>query len=133
MSRKEKWKKLKQDKNYLISNWGRIFSLKTEKFIRPYVHQSRSNKYLRVQLSGVKYMLHVLVAYNFKFREYEELKELYPDEKIQVGHDDRNTLNPASYNLTFETESQNKAHMHKTSFVTFGGKTYKGKLSEQTN
>lgn len=124
----EKWKRCKEDNQFLISSWGRIFSLKTKQFIKPYVHNSRVNKYLRVSLGTKKYMVHVLVAMNFKRREYEQLLIDFPNEKITVGHDDRNTLNPNLNNLTWETDSQNKEHSHRTSWVKFNGKEYKGKI-----
>jgi len=124
---KEKWKRLKEEKEYLISSWGRIFSTKTERIMKPNLHQSRSNKYLRIELNKSKYMVHVLVASNFKAKQYLNLITLYPRCVIEVDHDDRNTLNPAASNVNWKTSSENKVHRHRTDIITFGGKTYKGK------
>ena len=127
--RKEKWKRLVQEKGYLISNWGRIFSLKSERIMRPYVHNSRSNKYLRVSLSETKYMVHILVAMNFKQNDRIRIAKENNCSilELQVNHMDRNTLNPHYTNVEWITESDNKSHMHETNIITFGGKTYKGK------
>lgn len=126
--KKEKWKRLKEEKGYLISSWGRVFSTKTETMMRPYIHKSRANRYLRIGLPSAKFMVHVLVANNFKSKELENLKKLYPNENFQVNHLDRNTLNPNENNLSWETEGQNKSHRHETDVINFGGKTYKAKL-----
>ena len=91
---KEKWKKCTFSSGYLISSWGRIFSLKTERVLRPYIHNSRSGKYLRVCLNNHKYMVHTLMGHTFKKKELEVLKQLYPNAVYQVNHKDRNTLNP---------------------------------------
>ena len=127
---KEKWKRLKEDNRYLISSWGRIFSLTSEKVIRPYIHKSRSNNYLRVCLREKKYMVHVLVAMNFKAKEYALIKALHPDKIIQVDHNDRNTLNCNVNNVSFLTESENKIHMHETNIIKFNGKIYRGIFNE---
>jgi len=126
----EKWKRLKEDKSYLISSWGRIFSFKSKRMIRPYIHKSRCSNYLRVSLSNKKYMVHCLMGTNFKAKQLEILKKNYEDFPatiFQVNHKDRNTLNPNENNIEWETETGNKIHMHETSIIKFGGKTYKGK------
>ena len=48
MIEKEKWKIIKNHTNYLVSNWGRFYSLKSEKFLKSYIHKSRANLYLRI-------------------------------------------------------------------------------------
>ena len=128
---KEKWKRCVTEKGYLISSWGRIFSLRTERVLRPYIHKSRAGKYLRIELNGKKYMVHVLMGYTFKRKELKILKENYleaPNMVFQVNHKDRNTLNCNLNNIEWETEMGNKIHMHETNIITFGGKTYKGKF-----
>lgn len=122
----EKWKKVKEEKGYLISSWGRVFSLKRKRILRPYLHESRANVYWRIELNSNKYMLHVLVALNYKRKQYEELKKISTNP--QVGHNDRNTLNANATNLNWETDLQNKEHRHRTDIINFGGKTYKGQL-----
>ena len=129
---KEKWKRVAQEKGYLISSWGRVFSLKSERIIRPYVHKSRANMYLRITLNGTKYMVHILVPRNFKQNDRTRIAKENNCSKLdlQVNHMDRNTLNPHYTNVEWITESDNKIHMHETSIITFGGKTYKGKFNE---
>ena len=131
MLRKEKWKFLKQEKGYLISSWGRVFSLKTEKVLRPNIHQSRANKYLRIELNGNKYMLHILMGLNFHNNQRAKCAEenFCSILDLQVNHKDRNTLNPHYKNIEWCTESENKIHMHQTSVINFNGKTYKAKIN----
>ena len=124
---KERWKRVKENPQYLISSWGRIFSLKIERLLTPSIDKARCNYYVRIHLDGRKQRVHWLVALNFKRKQYEALKLLYPDAKIQVDHDDRNTLNNNVTNVNFKTESQNKYHRHETDIISFGGKIYKGK------
>jgi hypothetical protein len=129
---KEKWKRIAQEKGYLVSSWGRIFSLKSSKIMRPYFHKSRSSTYLRVNLGGKKYFVHTLVATNFKKKEFQNMLLENPQATLQVGHDDRNTLNNNLNNISWETESQNKTHMWSTGIITFGGKTYRAYM-ERSN
>lgn len=124
---KEKWKRLKQNKQYLISSWGRTFSLKSKRLLRAYVHNSRNNYYLRINIDGKKYMVHYLVAYHFQYNNLIKICEekKLPPEAIQVNHRDRNTLNCNNNNLEWTTEYENKVHMHDTSIIKFNGKFYK--------
>lgn len=121
----ERWKRVQGEKGYLISSWGRIFSLKSERIIRPYLHKSRSNYYLRIELNRKKYLVHCLVANNFLKNQKRELEILFPNANLQVDHLDRNTLNPNLKNLMWKTESENKIHRHETDIIKFGGKVYK--------
>lgn len=115
--KKEKWKRTIQDKQYLVSSWGRVYSLKSNKFIKSYIHKSRSGLYLRVCLSNnKKYMTHILVGENFL---------PFEDAKPQINHKDRNTLNPNLNNLERESDSGNKLHMHATSSFMWWGKLRK--------
>ena len=118
----EKWKPIKGAANYLISSWGRVYSLGSKKFMKAYIHKSRANTYLRVSIRKKKHMVHVLVADHFMAHQKNMLQEIFPEEKLQVNHLDRNTLNCNLSNLNWETESENKIHMHKTNKVFFGGK-----------
>lgn len=125
--KKEKWRRVKNHPRYLISSWGRVFSLKREKILRPYVHKSCDNKYLRIEIDDKKIMLHVLVAIHFHTKEMRELQAKHPGEKLDVDHKDRNTLNPNENNLRWTTHSDNLKHFHETNALTFNGKTYRFK------
>jgi hypothetical protein len=95
------------DRSYLISSLGRIYSFKTEKLIRPYIHKSRCGLYLRVGLGKKKYMVHILVA--------ETYPDLVPKPHLgctQVDHLDGNTLNPAASNLGWKTPGLNLRAYH---------------------
>lgn len=122
---KEKWKRVHSQKDYLISSWGRVFSIKSKKMMKPQIHQSRSNKYLRIRIGGTNYMVHVLVAFHFKQKQFKELKLLYPNETYQVDHKDRNTLNPNLNNLDWVTERENKLLRYETDVFKFNGIEYK--------
>lgn len=113
---KEKWKKCKSEKDYLISSWGRVFSLKTGKKLRPYLHKSRCNYYFRIELGGKKYFVHRLVADAFLKND---------NNKPQVDHNDRNTLNNNVKNLSWITEKENKQHLADTDLLIFNGKKYR--------
>lgn len=122
--KKEKWKRIRGHKSYLISSWGRIFSLKSEKVLRPYIHKSRDNTYLRVEIDSKKYMVHVLVGLHFHFKQMNELQALFPEKELDVDHKDRNTLNCNENNLRWLTHSENISHFHETSKLKFNGKSY---------
>lgn len=118
--RKEKWKRCKLNKAYLISSWGRIFSLKSEHLIKPEFLNSRCDIYLRVHLyengEATKTMLHHLVSMHFD-------KEYY--EGCQVNHDDLNTLNCNINNLSVMNQSENIKHSWDNRTLKFNGKEYK--------
>lgn len=116
----EEWQIVQQtpEKHFLISNYGRLFNTKTSKFIKSHVHNSRSGKYLRVNLGNKKFMVHVLVA-----------KAFIPNSQIedtQVDHIDRNTLNCNANNLRWVSQSTNISHFHNSKKVKFGSTVYYG-------
>ena len=84
---------------YYISNWHRVYSLKTAKLMKPYLHKSRSALYWRFSLNKIKIMGHNLVADHF----------LPPAifGQTQVEHIDNNTLNNVAWNLMRCSQSQN--------------------------
>lgn len=102
---KETWKPIKNFERYLISNFGRVWSLKSNKFIKPYIN----NYYqIRIEEKGKKYTLkiHRLVAEAFIPNPHN-----YPC----VNHKDENKLNnsvenlewcDSTYNLTYGTARQ---------------------------
>lgn len=101
----ERWQVLNEDESYLVSSWGRFYSLKTEQFIKPYLHKSRCGTYLRVNIGRKKFMVHVLVAIYFVLNDS-------PETKTQVEHDDNNTLNPNCNNIRWVTPSENQRLRH---------------------
>ncbi len=95
----ELWTEIHTREDYWISSLGRIWSVKSKIYMKPYLHKSRSNLYLRVNLKGKKFMVHILVAVHHIPN---------PDNLKQVDHLDGNTLNPNKNNLGWKTESKNK-------------------------
>lgn len=95
----EQWKVF-GNTEFLVSSWGRFYNSKTKSFIKPYIHKSRANVYLRVNLGRKKFMSHVLVAIHYVPKDCPS--------KNQVEHDDNNTLNPNASNLRWVTQSENQ-------------------------
>ena len=109
----ETWKVFKPDCAYLISSYGRIWSIISKKHIKWYVHKSRANTYLRYTLRGNKHhMAHVAVAEHFKLNQLASLRRQNPDSDLQVDHIDGNTMNPQSNNIRFVTMRANINHMY---------------------
>lgn len=117
----EQWKIISNVANdeFAVSNLGRILNLKTEFFVRPYIHKSRGNHYLRVALGNKKYMVHILVA--------KEWLEKTSVGQVEVHHKDYNTLNPAASNLAWVTKNYNISQMWHSKRVQFGEMKFTGK------
>ena len=115
----EKWDIFKFDTDYLISSYGRVYKISTKEFIRPSIHKSRANYYLRICINNKRYMLHVIVALHFV--NYVSV------DHIEVDHLDGNTLNPAAYNLAWSTKSDNKYKMWKFKRINVFNTTLVGK------
>lgn len=118
----EIWKTL--DKRFLLSSLGRVFDTHNSLFIRPSIHKSRANYYLRISLDNKKYMLHVLVAQNFVDGYCSE------SEEYVVDHKDGNTLNPAASNLEWVTKSHNIKKMWCAKKFIFNNTLYYGKVKK---
>jgi ribosomal protein L18 len=111
----EKWKTIKGDKNYEVSNLGRVKSIarfRTGKGPTKYFVEERILKtgisntgYERVTLSGKKYSVHRLVAQAFIENPYK---------KKTVNHKDGNKLHNNKSNLEWNTSLENQVHAIKT-------------------
>lgn len=111
----------KKDKNYQISNFGRFYNKKTNKFITPRAG-GYEKKYLRVAVSGKDYYLHRIVLEHF-FGECPKNK--------QCAHLDGNPKNNRIDNLKWVYPKENSQHkiIHGTSGK--GSKNVMSKLTEQ--
>jgi len=94
----ELWEDFYKFKEYKISSYGRVYSTKSDKFLRPYQHKSRSGIYMRFNINGKKEFAHRLVAEHF----------LGDIAGLQVDHIDGNTLNNNINNLEIVAERENK-------------------------
>lgn len=109
---KEKWEGVISslhpgEYRYLISSWGRVYDMKSERYLKSHMHKSKGGLYWRVSLAGKKHMNHKLVAIHFKRMQ----KELRGTDPI-IKHLDGNTLNPNENNLAWDTQSNNMKDWH---------------------
>lgn len=102
---KEEWKKVESHPNYLVSTFGRVYSTKTRKILKP-LHY-KTSEYLIVQLSQgthlprKHFLIHRLVAMAFIPN---------PENKPQVNHIDGDKYNNHVENLEWCTQSENLMH-----------------------
>ena len=105
----EIWGVHKDFPSYKISNYGRVYNPETKKYLKGYLHKSRSSYYRRFALelsdgSSTKIMGHVLTIETFEER---------PPGKTQVDHLDGNTLNNRLNNLEFVDQPENIKRVHR--------------------
>lgn len=90
--------------NYYVTDDGRIWSERTQKYLSP---QYDKNGYVKVQMRSTdnkshRYSVHRLVLENFK--------PIQGMEKLQVNHKDGNKLNNNLSNLEWTTCEENITH-----------------------
>ena len=102
---KEIWLVCKENQNYMVSSFGRVYSIISKKYLK----LSETDKgYLYVNLQNKKYKVHRLVANNFLINIFE---------KETVNHKDRNKKNNFLYNLEWATQKENNEHKQQTNYL----------------
>ena len=91
----EIWKRIENHSRYLISSEGRIFSLKSNKFLK---HQFSPRGYPRVKLDGKTIPIHRLLGIHFIPN---------PDNHFHVLHKDDDKSNYSLDNLYWGNDSMN--------------------------
>jgi hypothetical protein len=122
---KEEWKGVEGfDGNYLVSNYGKVLSLKRKKPIVLKVDNTR--KYSCVTLSDdsklTRIFIHRLVAIAFVEN---------PEDKPQVNHIDGDKFNNRQDNLEWVTQSENQLHACKTGLQGIGQYAYGSKRTDE--
>lgn len=97
----ESWKQIENYPDYLVSDNGRICSLKTG-LLRP---RENSRGYMLVNLAGDSKRIHRLVAKAFIPN---------PENKNQVNHKDGDPKNNNVENLEWSTNGENQIHRYST-------------------
>lgn len=115
----EKWKTLPNFDNYLISNLSRVWSIRNEVVMKPFIQNSGyySLNIVDNDAKSVRFLLHRLVALVWVSN---------PHNKPLVNHIDGDKLNNKSSNLEWVTNSENINHARQTGLNPYNGPT-KGK------
>ena len=98
--------------SYEISNYGRIYSKITNKYLKSYID---SKGYMRVQLmksdgkTSKNFKVHRLVAWEFCY-------DAYRYNRTEVNHKDSNRQNNYYENLEWSTSKENTNHAFKDGF-----------------
>lgn len=108
---KEIFVDIQEHENYAISNKGRVWSKKRDKFLTPSVN---SSDYKKVVLNGKNLYVHRLVAQAFCPN---------PNNLEEVNHIDGNKWNNNYTNLEWVDKSENAKHAFKIGLRTISGYT----------
>ena len=108
---KEIFVDIQEHENYAISNKGRIWSKKRDKFLTPSIN---SSDYKKVVLNGKNLYVHRLVAQAFCPN---------PNNLEEVNHIDGNKWNNNYTNLEWVDKSENAKHAFKIGLRTISGYT----------
>lgn len=95
----EEWKQIEGFSDYLVSDHGRICSLKSG-LLKPH---ENSRGYMLVTLNGETRRLHRIVASAFVPN---------PDNKEMVNHKDGDPMNNKAENLEWNTNGENQRHRY---------------------
>lgn len=121
---KEIWVDVVGYEDYQISNWGNVFSTKTNSLLTLSLNEKG---YLMVQFTKGK-------GSNFKFR-VNRLVALHfvpnPDNKPEVGHSNGNKTDNYYENLKWETRLENMTHAKEHDLVKSGLNHPSSKLSKE--
>ena len=118
----EKFKQIKGYENYLVSDQGRVFNFKYNRFLKP---RKNNRGYFLVNLCKIGVMktlkVHRLVALAYIPN---------PENKRTVNHIDGIKINNFAINLEWNTYSENMQHAYDAGLKQKGEKHYRAKLNE---
>lgn len=107
---KEKWKQVKGFNGYQISNYGKVFSTKTNKYLKL---QMNKDGYMCVTLNKKKVFVHRLVAIHFIPNRNKKCN--------QVNHIDGDKANNYVGNLEWTDNAHNQIHAYKNGLKNSNG------------
>lgn len=99
----EEWREIPGHDSYLASSLGRVWSTKTNKYMKP---AHRKDGYLRLHLDKKSWYVHRLIAFTFL--------EKPPREDFVVNHKDGNKKNNCVENIEWISFNQNVQHAFTT-------------------
>jgi hypothetical protein len=97
--------------NYEFSSLGRVRNMRLQRVLRLHAPDGL-NGYVRFEVGGKNYVLHIIIAKAFLGRPEEG--------KVQVNHIDGVKTNNAPSNLEWMTASQNTQHAYRTGLISRG-------------
>lgn len=100
----EKFAFLDRNKKYLISNYGRVYSVKTDKFLKLYLNSRGYCRFKKYEIIDGKQhrenvFVHLVVVMLFGDKFGNKFENMDYIDKINVDHRDGNKLNNKQSNL----------------------------------